>query len=148
VSKLHVQLVFVTAYRRPVVIDEMLILCQQTTSDVCADPDVWLVEFNRKTEHAQLLIAHTLTLAISTQVLRLNGVSAYAGWLCLAISRGGASPSTLCQYIDGRARPLRPAPTCAWGQKGLANPGLKFKVGVKYLHVIRPSLSGPPESGA
>lgn len=68
VSALHVHLVFVTKYRRPVFDDAMLRVCESTMRDVCATLNV---EFNGDPDHVHLLVAYPATLAVSVLVNRL-----------------------------------------------------------------------------
>src|SRR5690606_7774019 len=87
VSKLHVHLVFVTKYRRNVLTDELLTLCEQTMRDVCADFDATMVEFNGEHDHVHLLVEHPPKVAIAKLVNSLKGVSArklryeFTGWV-------------------------------------------------------------------
>jgi putative transposase len=78
VSLLHVHLVFVTKYRRPIFTDPMLSLCEHTMRDGCADLDAELAEFNGEPDHVHLLVHYPPTLAISALVHRLKGRTAYA----------------------------------------------------------------------
>ena len=124
-SLLHVQLVFVTKYRRRVFTDPMLTFCEHTLRAVCVELDVELVEFNGQADHIHLLVAYPPTLAIATLVQRLKRRTAYAvrrdytGACIRARIRGhlwspsyfvtycgGAPLSIIKQYIDGQARPL------------------------------------------
>ena len=125
VSLLHAHLVFVTKYRRKVFTNAMLTYCESTMREICAELNVELVEFNRETDHAHLLVSYPPTLAISTLVQRIKGRTAYAvrreytgacvrarmrGHLWspsnFAVSCGGAPRSMVKQYIDGQDRPL------------------------------------------
>jgi putative transposase len=125
VSLLHVHLVFVTEYRRPVFTGQMLTFCKQTMRAVCTELDVEVVEFNGEVDHVQLLVAYPPTLAISTLAQRLKGRTTYAArceytgrcararmrghlWSpsYFAISCGGAPLSIIKQYFDGQARLL------------------------------------------
>ncbi len=124
-SALHAHLVFVTKYRWPVFIGDILAFCGHTMRTVCTDLDAELIEFNGEADHVHLLIAYPPTLAISTLVQRLKGRTAYAvrreftgrcvrarmrGHLWspsyFAVSCGGAPLSIIKQYLDGQARPL------------------------------------------
>ena len=125
VSLLHAHLVFVTKYRRKVFTNAMLTYCENTMREICAELNVELVEFNRETDHAHLLVSYPPTLAISTLVQRIKGRTAYAvrreytgacvrarmrGHLWspsnFAVSCGGAPLSMVKQHIDGQDRPL------------------------------------------
>ena len=125
VSLLHAHLVFVTKYRRKVFTNAMLTYCENTMREICAELNVELVEFNRETDHAHLLVSYPPTLAISTLVQRIKGRTAYAvrreytgacvrarmrGHLWspsnFAVACGGAPLSMVKQYIDGQDRPL------------------------------------------
>ncbi len=76
VSILHVHLVFVTKYRRGVLTDELLELCEDVMRNVCLDFDAALVEFNGEHDHVHLLIEYPPKVAISKLVNSLKGVSA------------------------------------------------------------------------
>lgn len=126
VSKLHVHLVFVTKYRRNVLTDELLTLCEQTMRDVCADFDATMVEFNGEHDHVHLLVEHPPKVAIAKLVNSLKGVSArklryeFTGWVnrhsmhghfwspsYFAGSCGGAPLAVVRQYIENQRRPPR-----------------------------------------
>ncbi|TLF77351.1 IS200/IS605 family transposase [Nocardia cyriacigeorgica] len=126
VSALHVHLVFVTKYRRGVLNDAMLNLCEATMREVCADFDARLVEFNGDDDHVHVLIEYPPKVAISKLVNSLKGVSARRlrheftsrvnrhsmnGHLWspsyLAASRGDAPISIVRQYIEQQRRPPR-----------------------------------------
>ncbi len=72
---LHAHLVFVTKYRRPVFAGEMLTSCQHLMADICLSLDSELREFNGEADHVHLLVHYPPSLAVSTLVNRLNGVS-------------------------------------------------------------------------
>src|SRR5258708_6984092 len=119
VSALHIHLVFVTRYRRGVLDDAMLRLCETTMRKVCADFAAELREFNGETDHVHLLIESPPKISVSALVNSLKGVSArrlraeFTGrvnrasmhghfWSpsYFAASCGGAPLSIIRQYID------------------------------------------------
>lgn len=126
VTALHVHLVFVTKYRRGVLDDDMLTLCETTMREVCDDFDARLVEFNGEEDHVHLLVEYPPKVAISKLVNSLKGVSARRlryeltglvnqhsmnGHLWspsyFAASCGGAPISIVRQYIEQQQRPPR-----------------------------------------
>lgn len=128
VSRLHVHLVFVTKYRRGVLTDELLNLCEAVMRDVCLDFEAALVEFNGEHDHVHLLIEYPPKVAISKLVNSLKGVSArklrdeFRYWInqhsmnghlwspsYFAASCGGAPLSVVKQYIEDQRRPGGPA---------------------------------------
>lgn len=125
-SALHVHLVFVTRYRRGVLNEDMLNLCETTMRDVCADFDATLVEFHGEDDHVHVLIEYPPKVAISKLVNSLKGVSArrlryeFTGHVnrhsvnghlwspsYFAASCGGAPISIIGQYIEQQRRPPR-----------------------------------------
>jgi putative transposase len=119
-------LVFVTKYRRGVLNDDMLNLCEATMREVCADFEARLTEFNGEEDHVHLLIEYPPKVAISKLVNSLKGVSArrlryeFTGrvnqhsmnghlWSpsYFAASCGGAPISIVRQYIEQQQRPPR-----------------------------------------
>lgn len=126
ISALHAHLVFVTKYRRGVLNDDMLTLCEQVMREVCADFGATLVEFNGEDDHVHLLVEYPPKVAISKLVNSLKGVSArrlryeHTGrvnrysmnghlWSpsYFAASCGGAPISIVRQYIEQQRRPPR-----------------------------------------
>ena len=124
VSALHVHLVFVTKYRRGVLNDDMLTLCETIMGDVCNDFEARLVEFNGEDDHVHLLVEYPPKVTISKLVNSLKGVSArrlryeFTGrvnrhsmnghlWSpsYFAASCGGAPISIVRQYIETQRRP-------------------------------------------
>ncbi len=124
VFKLHVHLVFITKYRRGVLTDELLTLCEQVMRDVCEDFEAALVEFNGEHDHVHLLVEYPPKIPISKLVNSLKGVSArllrdqYRYWInqhslnghlwspsYFAASCGGAPISIVRQYIENQRRP-------------------------------------------
>lgn len=75
IHNLYVHLVFVTKYRRGAFIDQILRHCEEIMRDVCADLDAELREFNGETNHVHMLVHHPPSLALSTLVNSLDGVS-------------------------------------------------------------------------
>jgi putative transposase len=127
VSMLHVHLVFVTKYRRGVLTDELLTLCEEVMRNVCLDFEATLVEFNGEHDHVHLLIEYPPKVAISKMVNSLKGVSArklrdeYRYWInqhsmnghlwspsYFAASCGGAPLRVVKQYIEDQRRPGGP----------------------------------------
>jgi putative transposase len=124
VFALHVHLVFVTKYRRAVLDDETLRLCQDVMRNVCAGFGTELREFNGADDHVHLLIFYPPKVAVSVLVNSLKGVSArmlrceFTGrvnrasmrghfWSpsYLAASCGGAPLSIIRHYIQQQQRP-------------------------------------------
>lgn len=121
---MHVHLVFVTKYRRGVMNDEMLTVCEATMRKVCEDFGAELKEFNGETDHVHLLVHYPPKVAVSGLVNSLKGVSArilrrdFTGRVNRAImhghfwspsyfaaSCGGAPLSIIKQYIENQQRP-------------------------------------------
>jgi putative transposase len=75
VFNLHVQLVFVTKYRRCVFTKEILEDLSNIFSSVCADFEAELVELDGEDDHVHLLINYPPKVAVSSLVNRLKGVS-------------------------------------------------------------------------
>ncbi|MFI9324418.1 IS200/IS605 family transposase [Kitasatospora aureofaciens] len=124
VSAMHVHLVFVTKYRRGVLDDEMLTVCEATMRKVCEDFEAELKEFNGEKDHVHLLINYPPKVSVSGLVNSLKGVSArilrrdFTGRVNRAIMRGhfwspsyfaascgGAPLSIIKQYIEQQQRP-------------------------------------------
>jgi putative transposase len=124
VSAMHVHLVFVTRYRRGVLDDDMLRLCEATMRKVCADFGSELREFNGEHDHVHLLVFYPPKVSVSVLVNSLKGVSArrlraeFTGrvnqasmrghfWSpsYFAASCGGAPQSIIRQYIEQQRRP-------------------------------------------
>ena len=120
VSALHLHLVFVTKYRHGVLRPEHLDLLEDVFAKVCSDFDATLVESNGEDDHVHLLIEYPPTVAISTLVNSLKGVSSRrlrqrfeirTHWDHLwspsyfAASAGGAPLSIIQQYVQAQRRP-------------------------------------------
>ncbi len=124
VTALHAHLVFVTKYRRPVFTDSLLTDCHRLMTDICADLGAQLREFNGETDHVHLLVHYPPSMAISTLVNRLKGMSArrlrqqhsahvrkylwgnhFWSPSHFAASCGGAPLSIIKQYIEQQNRP-------------------------------------------
>jgi putative transposase len=120
---MHVHLVFVTKYRRGVLDDEMLRVCEDTMRKVCEDFEAELREFNGEDDHVHLLVHYPPKVAVSRLVNSLKGVSArilrrdFTGRANRAImhghfwspsyfaaSCGGAPLSIIQQYIEQQRR--------------------------------------------
>jgi putative transposase len=125
VSALHVHLVFVTKYRRGVLNDEMLKVCENTMRKVCEDFGAELREFNGEDDHVRLLVHYPPKVSVSKLVNSLKGVSArilrreftsrvnqatvhghFWSPSYLAASCGGAPLSIIRQYIEQQRQSL------------------------------------------
>ena len=122
---LHVHLVFVTKYRKKVFTKRILTDLREIFHSVCKDFQVELVEFQGEYDHVHLLINYPPTVTISKLVNSLKGVSSRlirkgkypsvqrALWgnhfwspSYFAGSCGGASISTVRQYIENQQKPV------------------------------------------
>lgn len=72
---LHVHLVFTPKYRRRVFTKAMLERMGQVMAEVCADFGASLEEFNGEADHVHLLVTYPPTVALSSLVNSLKGVS-------------------------------------------------------------------------
>lgn len=72
---MHAHLVFVTKYRRNVFTKEILNDLRGIFSNVCADFEAELVEFDGEDDHVHLLVNYPPKVAVSAPVNRLKGVS-------------------------------------------------------------------------
>lgn len=120
---MHVHLVFVTKYRRKVFGAEHLEFLKKIFTEVCADFEATLEEFNGEQDQVHLLIHYPPKVAVSNMVNSLKGVSSrllakeygrlhqwyYKGVLWspsyFAGSVGGAPISVLRQYIEQQNSP-------------------------------------------
>ena len=75
VFAMHVHLVFVTKYRRRVFTTAMLDDARAIFASVCADFSADLIEMDGEDDHVHLLVTYPPTVAISTLVNSLKGVS-------------------------------------------------------------------------
>lgn len=124
IYNLHVHLVFVTKYRRGAFTDQILRRCGEIMRDVCAGLGAELREFNGETDHVHLLAHYPPSLALSTLVNSLKGVSSrrlrqefpahirrylsgqhFWSPSYFAGSCGGAPLSIIKEYIDQQKRP-------------------------------------------
>ena len=124
VFKMHVHLVFVTKYRRGVFTAEIIDDLRSIFSEVCADFESELVEFDGEHDHVHLLVNYPPKVAVSALVNSLKGVSSrmirkkrYAAikkklwgnalWSpsYFAGSCGGAPISIIRQYIEQHQMP-------------------------------------------
>ena len=104
VHNLHAHLVFTPKYRRGVFTDPILVRCEEVMRDVCRDFGATLTEFNGEHDHVHLLVQYPPTVALSTLVNSLKGVSArrlrLKGTVCRS-TRGTAtvltSPHQACK---------------------------------------------------
>jgi putative transposase len=122
---MHVHLVFVTKYRRGILDDEMLRVCENTMRKVCEDFEAELREFNGEDDHVHLLVHYPPKVAVSKLVNSLKGVSArilrrdftsrvnqaimhghFWSPSYFAASCGGAPLSIIQQYIEQQQRPV------------------------------------------
>ena len=72
---MHVHLVFVTRYRRPVFTKTILEHLREILRDVCSDFEANLVEFDGEMDHVHLLVEYPPKVSISKLVDSLKGVS-------------------------------------------------------------------------
>ncbi|EJD6362082.1 IS200/IS605 family transposase, partial [Proteus mirabilis] len=72
---MHINLVFVTKYRRKIFDQDAIEKLRGYFASVCADFDVELVEMDGERDHVHLLINYPPKLAISNLVNSLKGVS-------------------------------------------------------------------------
>jgi len=72
---LHVHLVFVTKYRKPVFQKEHLRTLKEIFKKVCRDFEAELVEFDGGADHVHLLVNYPPKVAVSRLVNSLKGVS-------------------------------------------------------------------------
>jgi putative transposase len=119
-----VHLVFVTKYRRGVLDDGMLRLCESVTRKACEDFGAKLREFNGEADHVHLHVNYPPKVSVSALVNSLKGVSARMprseytrrvnraringhSWSpsYFAASCGGAPLSIIRQYIKQQQRP-------------------------------------------
>lgn len=124
VFNLHIHLVFVTKYRRDVFTKRVIDDLQGIFTQVCADFDAELVEFDGEDDHVHLLVNYPPKVSISTLVNSLKGVSSrlirkqdypeikkklWGGALWspsyFAGSCGGASIGIIRQYIEQQRTP-------------------------------------------
>ena len=124
VSALHVDLVFLTKYRRGALDDVMLTRCEQVMREVCKDFGARLAQFNGEHDHVRLLVEYPPKVAVSALVNSLKGVSSRRLRQDFAervnrvsvhgrfwspdyfAASGGAVPiSIICQYIEQQRRP-------------------------------------------
>lgn len=71
----HAHLVFVTKYRRGALTAEALDTCRSAMEKVCSDFGAELEQFNGEEDHVHLLVRFPATVALSTMVNSLKGVS-------------------------------------------------------------------------
>ena len=121
---MHVHLVFVTRYRRPVFTKAILEHLKAILKDVCSDFEANLVEFDGEMDHVHLLVEYPPKVSISKLVNSLKGVSSRllrkqnypsiqkALWgkslwspSYFAGSCGGAPLTVIKQYIEQQASP-------------------------------------------
>lgn len=124
VFAMHVHLVFVTKYRREVFTKEVLADLRPIFSDVCADFEAELVEFDGEDDHVHLLVQYPPKVSVSSLVNSLKGVSSrmirkknypsirkklWGGALWspsyFAGSCGGAPIAVIRQYIEQQQTP-------------------------------------------
>lgn len=123
VSVMHVHLVFVTKYRKPVFSNSHLLRLEEIFKNVCQDFGCKLEEFNGESDHVHILITYEPKVQISKLVNSLKGVSSrlmrkefkdlthkyWKGVLWspsyFSGSVGGAPLTVLKQYIEQQNRP-------------------------------------------
>ena len=72
---MHVHLVFVTKYRRPVFTKAILTELKKVFLSVCSDFEANLVEFEGENDHVHLLVEYPPKVTVSKLVNSLKGVS-------------------------------------------------------------------------
>jgi putative transposase len=121
---MHVHLVFVTKYRREVFTNGILDDLRGIFTNVCADFEAELVEFDGEDDHVHLLVNYPPKVAVPALVNSLKGVSSRlvrkkndpsirkklwggAFWSpsYFAGSCGGAPIKTIRQYIEQEQTP-------------------------------------------
>jgi putative transposase len=121
---MHVHLVFVTKYRRGVFTKDILENLRVVFSQVCADFESQLVEFDGEDDHVHLLVNYPPKVSVSALVNSLKGVSSrmirqkrypsirqklWGGALWspsyFAGSCGGAPIALIRQYIEQQRTP-------------------------------------------
>ncbi|WP_432745320.1 IS200/IS605 family transposase [Methylobacter sp. G7] len=124
VFNLHVHLVFVTKYRRGVFTQSVIDDLRDIFTQVCADFEAELVEFDGEDDHVHLLVNYPPKVSISSLVNSLKGVSSrmirkkdypeikkklWRGALWspsyFAGSCGGAPIAIIRQYIEQQRTP-------------------------------------------
>ena len=75
VFDIHIHLVFVAKYRRPIFNKAILEYLRQIFSDVCSSFEAKLVEFDGEGDHVHLLVQYPPKVAVSKLVNSLKGVS-------------------------------------------------------------------------
>jgi putative transposase len=117
-------LVFTPKYRRGPFTSAILDRCEQIMTEVCADFDAELREFNGEPDHVHLLVHYPPKIALSRLVNSLKGVSArrlrqefpahihkylwgqhFWSPSYFAGSCGGAPLSVVKDYIENQKRP-------------------------------------------
>jgi putative transposase len=124
VFNLHVHLVFVTKYRRGVFTQSVIDDLRGIFTQVCADFEAELIEFDGEDDHVHLLVNYPPKISISSLVNSLKGVSSrmirkkdypeikkklWGGALWspsyFAGSCGGAPIAIIRQYIEQQRTP-------------------------------------------
>jgi len=124
VFNLHVHLVFVTKYRRGVFTQSVIDDLRGIFTQVCADFEAELIEFDGEDDHVHLLVNYSPKISISSLVNSLKGVSSrmirkkdypeikkklWGGALWspsyFAGSCGGAPIAIIRQYIEQQRTP-------------------------------------------
>ena len=121
---LHVPLVFVTKYRKPIFNSAYLHEVERIFKDVCVDFDAELKECNGERDRVHLLVNYPPKMAISKLVNSLKGVSSRLLKKCypeieayywngalwspsyFAGSCGGAPLEVIKRYIEQQATPI------------------------------------------
>jgi putative transposase len=124
VFALHVHLAFVTKYRRKVLTETVHETLRDICAKVCQDFEAVLVKANGEDDHVPLLVEYPPTVALSTFVNSLKGVSSrrlrqlhpamaqryYQGVLWspsyFAASCGGAPLTIIKQYVENQRKNL------------------------------------------
>ena len=75
---MHVHLVFVTKYRKPVLTKVVLQHLESLFQTICEESEAILTEFNGEEDHVHLLIHYPPKIAVAQLVNRLKGTSSRA----------------------------------------------------------------------
>ncbi|WP_405969375.1 IS200/IS605 family transposase [Streptomyces sp. NBC_00988] len=125
VYNLHVDLVFVTKYRRKAFTGAMLTRTEEIMREVCMDFEADLKQFNGEQDHVHLLVHYPPKVQLSKLVNSLKGVSSrrlrqeynshvrrylwgghFWSGSYFAGSCGGAPLTVVKQYIENQQRPV------------------------------------------
>lgn len=111
---IHIDLVFVTKYRREVFTKEILDDLRPIFSGVCRDFEAELVEFDGEDDHVHLLVNYPPKVSVSSRMIRKKNYPSirkkvWGGALWspsyFAGSCGGAPIAVIRQYIEQQQTP-------------------------------------------